>query len=276
MAVTDFAEIVAAARRASLRDSWAQEGDTPPSTDSPFANFKFGPNGRDGIPEVQSSPTTATALSYSTHREYSIDHPRALTGDIRLGSAYQPGLVMTAATPFHGLMVDMLCIQGGLVFNTTSAQTTNLPTPALPTRATGGAGVWIAMNVYEGTGSTDFTITASYTNQAGTAGRSAQFDVFATPTDGTFIILPLQAGDTGVRSVESVTLSATNSTAGAFGIMLFRPLFLTPPIVGSVDFTHLAGWNTPIDDEAVLAFLHHRNGLSQTHASSCCFTFFEA
>jgi hypothetical protein len=46
------------------------------------------------------------------------------------------------------------------------------------------------------------------------------------------IILPLQEGDSGVRSVESVTVLATTGTAGNFGVTLFKPLLYlpTPPV----------------------------------------------
>ena len=40
------------------------------------------------------------------------------------------------------------------------------------------------------------------------------------------ILLPLQSGDTGVRAVASVSLTATTGTAGAFGVTLFKPLFV--------------------------------------------------
>jgi hypothetical protein len=38
------------------------------------------------------------------------------------------------------------------------------------------------------------------------------------------IPIPLQAGDTGVESIESVTVTATTGTAGNFGVCLFKPL----------------------------------------------------
>lgn len=85
-------------------------------------------------------------------------------------------------------------------------------------------------------GTTATTVTASYTNQDGTSGRTT----VATAFGGTglreaqrLIALPLQAGDTGVISVESVTVLATTGTAGDFTVLIMRPMPVLPiPSVG--------------------------------------------
>lgn len=124
------------------------------------------------------------------------------------------------------MLVDRLAHQGGLSGVVTTAQTTNLPTAAL-TRYTTGEGVLISLEIYTQIGTTGTTVTASYTNQAGTAGRTTTAVAFgATGFREVWrtIILPLQAGDTGVRAVASVTVLATTGTAGNFGVTLFKPL----------------------------------------------------
>ncbi len=125
-----------------------------------------------------------------------------------------------------GTVADRLSHQGGLVGNSTSTQTTNLPTAAL-TRYTSGEGVWIALEIYLALGSTQTTATISYTNQAGTAGRTGTCQLGGTGTYqalSQMVFVALQAGDTGARSVESVTLTASTGIAGNFGVTLFRPL----------------------------------------------------
>jgi len=124
------------------------------------------------------------------------------------------------------ILYDRLVHQGGLDATSIAAQTTNLPTPAL-TRYTDGVGVWILVTVWTLVGTTATTITASYTNQAGTAGRTTVATAFGGTGFREFgrgILLPLQAGDTGVKSVESVTLAASTTTAGNFGVALIKPL----------------------------------------------------
>ena len=134
------------------------------------------------------------------------------------------------------IICDRLSHQGGLSGTATGAQTTNLPTAAL-TRYTSGVGVMAALEIYSAIGATATTVTCSYTNQAGTSGRTSVDTVWGGTNfnaAGRFILLPLQQGDTGVKSVESVTAAASTLTAGNFGVTLFKPLFGLPiPNIGS-------------------------------------------
>lgn len=135
---------------------------------------------------------------------------------------------MSALNPGQYMLIDRLSHQGGLVGNVATTQTTNLPTAAL-TRYTGGDGVMLGITIYTQIGTTATTVSATYTNQAGTGSRVTPLVVFggtAFREAGRLILLPLAAGDTGVRSVESVTVTATTGTAGAFGVTLFRPIFV--------------------------------------------------
>jgi hypothetical protein len=124
------------------------------------------------------------------------------------------------------LLVDLLNVSGGLNATLTTAQTTNLPTAAL-TRYTSGEGVMAGIVVYTQIGSTATTATISYTNSAGTSGRTSTATSFGGSgfrEVGVLLPIPLQAGDTGIRSIESVTVTATTATAGNFGVCLFKPL----------------------------------------------------
>jgi hypothetical protein len=68
------------------------------------------------------------------------------------------------------------------------------------------------------------TITITYTNQAGTAGRTTGAVATAVaPTVGRLFQMPLQAGDTGVQKIESVT--STVSTVGTFNVLVLRRLW---------------------------------------------------
>lgn len=129
----------------------------------------------------------------------------------------------------HGLWIlyDRLSHSGGIAPTVTTPITTNLPTAAL-TRYTSGVGVmaaWELNTAAAGIGAVNGTL--SYTNQAGTAGRTSvpvAMDMRngTAPQGGWF---PLQAGDTGVRSIESITFSSTVAN-GNFGLFLFKPLLM--------------------------------------------------
>jgi hypothetical protein len=125
---------------------------------------------------------------------------------------------------------DRLLHIGGLSGTVTTAQTV---AGTMTRYATNGTcpGNWILAEIYTAIGGTGTTITASYTNQAGTA---AQATVAATFGGAGFqekcrtILMPLAAGDTGVQAVASTTVLATTGTAGNFGITVFRPLLILP------------------------------------------------
>jgi len=124
------------------------------------------------------------------------------------------------------ILVDLLNVSGGLSGTVTTAQTTTLPTAAL-TRHTSGEGVMAGIVIYQTLGTTATTITISYTNSAGVSGRTSTHTSFGGTgfrEAAILIFIPLQAGDSGVQSVESVTVTATTGTAGNFGVCMFKPL----------------------------------------------------
>lgn len=128
------------------------------------------------------------------------------------------------------ILVDRLSHQGGLSGTAAGAQTTNLPTAAL-TRYTSGVGVLAGLEIYSSVGGTGTTVTMSYTNQSGTAGQvgaEVAFGGVDFQEAPRFFIMPLVAGDTGVKSVESVTLAGTTGTVGNFGVTLFKVLTVLP------------------------------------------------
>lgn len=107
--------------------------------------------------------------------------------------------------------------------------------PSLTRPDSNGTGLEMWVEIATQIGSSAVNITASYTNSAGTPGRTT----VATTIGGTglreinrLIPLYLQSGDTGVRSVESVTLSGTTGTAGAFNVLLVKPIAL--PMQGPI------------------------------------------
>lgn len=180
------------------------------------------------LPNTGATPGAAAACNANTTGAL-LQEPRLSA----LANSFYPVqadlAVQTSA--FTSLMlVDRLSHQGGLSGTATAIQTTNLPTAAL-TRYTGGDGVMAALEIYSALGTAAITVTASYTNQAGTSGRTTKPVVLGAASDNTasrFIPLPLQDDDTGVRSVESVTPSGSTAGTGNYGVTLFKPLLLFP------------------------------------------------
>lgn len=171
------------------------------------------------------------------------------------------------------IIYDRLFHISGLSGTVTAAQTVqgSPATPAL-TRNTGGAGNFAMYEIYTAIGATSSTLTMSYTNQAGTAGQSATMNIGATNFREVNRAqqIPLASGDTGIQSVQSVTLTATTGLAGDFGITIGRPLVsLTVCAVGIAavrDFTTGLPGIPKIDDNACLSVLFYPATATATEA----------
>lgn len=158
-------------------------------------------------------------------------------------------------------VMDRLLACGGLSGTSTSAQTVG----GTIGRYTGGDGnqIWIEIQTAIGFGTT--TVSASYTNQAGTAGRTSQSHAIgSTPRDPhNAFQLALQSGDTGVRSVQSVTLAATTSTVGDFACVIYHPItFLVGRGMPQGPFGQLGGLPEIVDD-ACLTFIVYEGSSGQ-------------
>lgn len=143
-------------------------------------------------------------------------------------------------------------------------------------RYTDGAGVqMMAVSVAANSG-TSPTFTVSYTNSAGVAGRTTPGHVLNTATANGSIItssngatisagafIALQAGDSGVRSVQSVTFTS-GTDVGLFALVLVKPLMSSVILEQTapsevVSLPHQS--NVPrIYDDAFLSLLTLPNG----------------
>ena len=150
--------------------------------------------------------------------------------------------VMSAASSATGTtnQNQRLCLADYLLYypfidtDAVGEQQDTIATNAL-TRYTDGQGVMM-MAVGQSASSAIGTFTVRHTNSAGVAGRTSQATftqslpgggpLVSSSTNavaGSHPFVGLQAGDTGVRSVESVTFSAAGG--GLMAIVLVKPLF---------------------------------------------------
>ena len=167
------------------------------------------------------------------------------------------------------VLVDLLYECGGIDFNTNTLQT--LGTSAL-TRYTSGVGVQLVMVQTASSSNVNKTITFKYTNSDGTASRTASTphssnlygtvsQLYPTPTSSTpmFPQLNLQAGDIGVRSVETAQWSASSGT-GTFAALLYKPLAVLVGTrfgrIGSSDFLDRMQ-PLVLQSGACLTMMHH-------------------
>ena len=152
------------------------------------------------------------------------------------------------------------------VVTTTGAQA--ITSPAWVARdasaSINGASVFLALECSSATGNGGniTNTTVSYTNSAGTSGRTATLASFpATAPQGTFVPFSLAAGDVGVRSVQSITLG-TSYVSGQVHLVAFRwiaDLALPVANIGNAaDYTEL-GLPT-IWDNSVLQLVYWPTG----------------
>ena len=118
------------------------------------------------------------------------------------------------------IIYDRLWHNSGIVVTTTGAQTVNSTALTRPDANGEDAEVWL--HVYSATGAGAATPTISYTNPAGTAGRTGTCIGYAASA-ATNRCFPFQlaSGDTGVKSIESITLG-TSLTSGTVGLIIRR------------------------------------------------------
>lgn len=136
------------------------------------------------------------------------------------------------------ILCDRIWHNGG--FNITSTSPQSITSPSWGNRDSNGSsdgeGVLLGVEISSATGAGTPTITVGYTNSGGTPSRSGvnSVNTVATSAAGTFYPISLASGDLGVRSVQSLTLSAT-WTSGTMNLVAYRPIV-------SVDLIGTAGY----------------------------------
>lgn len=127
--------------------------------------------------------------------------------------------------------------------STTGAQ--SITSPTWPARdnagTTNGDGVLLGLEFSTAnTAGAPTVLPFTYTNQAGTGSRTANIidAVTATTAIGSFLRYDLQAGDTGVRSVQSFNINTTALTSAVINAVAYRVLAtleLTANIPAAID-----------------------------------------
>ena len=184
----------------------------------------------DGIPSGGATPTTVVAPTNATQGAL----PFTNAGGSRESWMTQAFATSSAFGTY--ILYDRLLQIGGLSGIVTTAQTVG----GTLTRNTGGTGNFAFLEIDTLIGATSANVTMTYTDQSGNTGNVST----AVQVGGTgfreatrAIMLSLAAGDTGVRAIDSITLSASTGTAGNIGVVIGRPLaYLT------VGQTGAAGW----------------------------------
>lgn len=217
------------------------------------------------------APLTATVLARSS--DGGLDHgPNVSTTTVTKYLRKFMAMTQTAtAVPLPIYLMDYLLYYS---FITMDAGTQDLINTNTLTRYTDGAGVQVmAIEVAAQVGGSQFRFT--YTNQDGTAGRVSQTVWCNTQVvNGTVItsapttngcagpFVPLQSGDTGVRSIQQVEF--LTGDVGLIALVLVKPLASASifDITAPVEVDYLIDQNQMpiIKDDAYLNMIVHPSG----------------
>jgi hypothetical protein len=175
-------------------------------------------------------------------------------------NTYLAGMKWPATTLDRTLfLVDFLWSKD---INATSIDLQTIDSVQFPARdrngSSNGDGVYIALYSYSSNG-VQTSATISYTNSVGTSGKTGNMIWESAPNGGVFMPFSLDSGDLGVRSVQSVTLTASTVSA-SLALIAFRPIAsifgynskTLEPMSNAVSF------GLPrIYDDSCLTFIYH-------------------
>lgn len=233
-----------------------------------------------GSPVANTYSGTALALQQCIDSAWGISHGGDVSTDTKHVLNMSGVTLATTGVPGILYLLDFIAYYPGISLNSSSAQTlTN--SLSIP-RYTTGAGVRAFLATTVAPGATPFNVSMSYTNQAGTAGRTLPVTVGGNVSGvATTVVtsgvsanqytpfIPLASGDTGIRSVQTITLSAA-SGAGTAALVLCRPITHIPLTIANVqverDLINQFPSLPRVYDGATLGFLYNTG--AATAASS--------
>lgn len=236
MSLTSLDQLIAAMSSAAAQNLYfAKSGKASQTTGGYSSNW----NGS-GLPGAGDFPAAAEVPSSATTGALPFTNPGSgLTG------YFARVAVSSSASAAAMRLYDRVGHMGGLVGNSTAAQSVSLSMTGSSSNLAARRGKsdyseiqWF-LEWYADTGSTAVIATISYTNAAGVAGRTVVVSLSATMRAGRMLPIIADNGE-AIRSIESVTLSASTGAAGNFGITATRLLVEVP--AGLANTTYVMDW----------------------------------
>lgn len=173
-------------------------------------------------------------------------------------SAYLGRVAIAGPTAGTIFIYDLMWACSGFVGNVATAQAV-VGFSGMPARNTTGANCELWIGCSSAIGATGHNVTASYTNQAGTPGRTtvSTAGIPSMPANRMYQ-LPLQSGDTGIQNLASITLSISSGTAGNLWALIMRQVSVVPiPVPNVAQLLDFTATGMPlIYDESCLLFVN--------------------
>ena len=148
--------------------------------------------------------------------------PPAVAGKTRYLLRARSRTPSNSGTPGKTLLYDRLVHAGQISWTPTTQQPVN--TVALPRFTSGDGVILILENQNSNLANPGMTVQIGYTNEQGVGGRSTGFQSWSQASGWSVLIMPLDAGDYGVQSVQDITFTAASSGASAVTVILAKPI----------------------------------------------------
>jgi hypothetical protein len=216
-----------------------------------------------GYPGAGAAPGNSINGTALTTLTGSIPVPAAVSGDYSeiVGFDVQQGGSVGGVW-----LVDFLWWNDTIAETTATGQ--SITHPGLPARdrsaSSNGDGVFAAILVSTATtnGSPVTNTTITYTDSAGNAGNTGTITSFpATAVAGTWVPFNLAAGDTGIRTIETLTLG-TSYGGGTIHLVMYRPIVYVPLTTAGVGASMPGGQMRRIWDSTCLVPVYDLTGTS--------------
>lgn len=202
-----------------------------------------------GYPPAAVAPTPGISGTALTSYTGQIPFTNPVSGNTYLAGLRRPYGGNPVSVNNRTLMiVDRMWHNSGIDLTVITAQPVNSVTfPARDlNQSTNGEGVYLWLEVSSNLGSGSPVVTVSYTNSAGVSGRTSSLLMSwrSAAAAGHVFPLGLETGDTGVRSIQSITFSVAVLT-GALHLVAYRPIAMINASSAASNFS--------VDDALTLA-----------------------
>lgn len=257
MAITNIDQLITAMTSGSAQNiSWNK---TAAPTEGAGTFFDLCQT--DGIPGSMATPasTSVGGTTYTGSAAGGLPFNTASSG----ASTHILAFNATCTIPASLYLIDRLWACSGLAIATGSTSTiVGMPTITRYSSSGSsgvGAEIWYWCITAPSAGGSGY-MTVSYTNSEGVSGRTCVINLGGgspPPTAGQCYVGSLQAGDKGVKSIQSVTNTNTSFTSGSHGLFVAKRL-ITAPITINSPGTSFDGLRTGlqiIEPQACLNFI---------------------
>lgn len=250
MAIANMDQLVAAMTSATAQNIPIQKTAVTSEGSGTFFDLFY----TTGFPGAGATPTAASSGGTS----YTVATAGAIPFNAPSGSqqTYISAFNISCTQTSNIFLIDRLWACSGLATALSATTTVTGMTNISRYNSGVGAEIWYVCLTAPASGGSGI-ITVSYTNSLGVSGRTCTITLGAgtpPPTAGQCYVGSLQAGDTGVQSIQSATNTTNSFSGGTHGLLVAKRIFSAPisPSVSGIAIDGLQSGLQTLDTNACL------------------------